>query len=90
MDIKNIRLNLLQVVVVIVQTVSIVWFFSVHFNKLAQVADTTSRTEKKVDNMETDNKLWKGKIEADLSELKVRTAILESKVHDMELKNFGR
>lgn len=90
MDIKNIRMTLATAVVLVINTGGLIWGAAKITAMVEKGNDTAARTERKVDAMDQDNKLWKSKIEADLSDLKVRNAILEAKVKDIELKNWGR
>lgn len=83
MDIKNIRLNVIQVGVLVIQTVTVVWFVGRQANKLDNVGESTARIERNQEREAADNKIWKAKIEADLADLKVRTALLEAKVNTM-------
>lgn len=81
MDIKNIRLNLIQVGVLVIQTVTVVWFIAQQSGKLESVNDSTARIERNQELQAADNKIWKAKIEADLADLKVRTALLEARIN---------
>ncbi len=81
MDIKNIRLNIIQVAVIVVQTITVVWLYAGQAGKLDGVFDTTARIERKQDKESDDNKMWKSKIEADLADLKVRTALMEARLN---------
>lgn len=83
MDIKNIRLNIIQVAVVVIQTVAVVMYVGRQSNKIDSMSDTTSRIERNQEREAADNKIWKAKIEADLADLKVRTALLEARINTM-------
>ncbi|MBV7531353.1 hypothetical protein [Chitinophaga sp. sic0106] len=84
MDLKNIKIGIVQVAIIVAQTVTVVWVIGKSANKIDKVDDTTSRVEKKVDKMDEDNKIWKAQIEANQADFKVRLAILEQKVANME------
>ena len=81
MDIREIRLNIIQVAVVIVQTIAVVGYVGRQAGKIDNVSESTSRIERNQEVQAADNKIWKAKIEADLADLKVRTALLEAKVN---------
>jgi len=82
MDIRNIRMNLIQVAVLVIQTVTVVWIVGKRDGKLDNVADSTARIERNQEREAADNKIWKAKIEADLADLKVRTALLEARINN--------
>jgi hypothetical protein len=81
MDIRDLRLNVIQVAVVIVQTVAVVGYVGRQASKIDNVGESTARIERNQEVQAADNKIWKAKIEADLADLKVRTALLEAKVN---------
>ncbi|RPE05562.1 hypothetical protein EGT74_24575 [Chitinophaga lutea] len=83
MDIKNIRLNIIQVAVVVVQTVAVVMYVGRQSGKIDSVNESTARIERNQEREAADNKIWKAKIEADLADLKVRTALLEARINTM-------
>lgn len=82
MDIRNIRLNIIQVAVLVIQTVTVVWFIGKKDSQLDKLSDSTSRIERNQEQEAADNKIWKAKIEADLADLKVRTALLEARINN--------
>ncbi|MBC9913195.1 hypothetical protein [Chitinophaga varians] len=83
MDIRDIRLNVIQVAVVIGQTIAVVGYVSRQTSKIDSVNESTTRIERNQEAQAADNKIWKAKIEADIADLKVRTALLEAKINTL-------
>lgn len=80
-DVKNIRMNIIQVVLVAVNLACAAMYVAKRDAKLELVANTATRIEAKQDKEAEDNKIWKAKIEADIADLKVRMALLEARVN---------
>lgn len=76
-------MSIVTVVITVSQAVALVWIVAGYAAKLDKVADSTARIEKKQDQEAADNKIWKAKIEADIADLKVRTALLEARVNSL-------
>lgn len=76
-------MNVIQVAIVLVQSVTVVWVVAKQAAKLDSVSEAAGRIERKQDQESADARLWKAKIEADLADLKVRTALLEARVNNM-------
>lgn len=82
-DMKNIRMNVIHVVLVVVNLACAAMYIAKRDAKLEVVADTAARIEAKQDKEAEDNKIWKAKIEADIADLKVRTALLEARINSI-------
>ncbi len=83
MDIKNIRLNIVTATIILVQAIAVVWSAAKMVAKLDNLTETTAEIRTQQDREAQDNKIWKAKIEADLADLKVRTALLEARINTM-------
>lgn len=77
--INNIRLNMIQVAFLLIQTASIVWFFA-HMDSGIQDLNKTVLEIKQAQGQDnTDLKIWKAKVEVDIADLKARLAVIEDR-----------
>lgn len=83
MDIRNIKMSIANVAIILVQAITVVWMVAKMAAKLDNLTETTSKIQVQQDREAQDNKIWKARIEADLADLKVRQALLEAKVNSI-------
>lgn len=83
MDIRNVKMSIVTVAIVLTQAIAVVWMVAKAVAKLDSLQETTAAIQVQQDREAQDNKIWKAKIEADLADLKVRTALLEARVNTM-------
>lgn len=81
--VHNIKFNVIQVGFLLVQTATIVWFFAsmdVHMTSgFESLNKQTTKIEATQDKQADEDKVWREKVEADIAELRIRIAVLESK-----------
>lgn len=90
MDVKDIKFSITTVVIIVVQTVSLVWIYAGSSGKLSRVVEITEEVKRNQEKEASESKIRMSKIEADISDLRVRTGVLEAKLNDMEIKTFSR
>jgi hypothetical protein len=83
MDIRNIKIGIANVAIILVQAITVVWMVAKMAAKLDGLTETTAAIQTQQEREAQDNKIWKAKIEADLADLKVRTALLEARVNSI-------
>ncbi|SHN42194.1 hypothetical protein [Chitinophaga sp. CF418] len=81
---KNMRMNIqMNIVHVLVMCANLIWASYTYAKRdslVDQISDSLIRIESNQKQDAADAKIWRGKVEADLAELKVRTALLEARV----------
>jgi hypothetical protein len=87
MDIRNIKLSIVQVAIIVAQAVTVVWAVAKMYALMENLSSKMTEISVQQDREAQDNKIWKAKIEADLADLKVRQALLEAKVNSMKYEN---
>jgi heme oxygenase len=90
MDIKNIRMGIATVCIIVAQAVTVVWMVASAVGEIKRTATDVATIKDDFKKDAADRALWQQKMEAEMSDLKVRTAISEAKIKELEIKLFGR
>lgn len=90
MDVKDIKFSITTVAIIVIQTVSLVWIYAGSSGKLSRVVEITEEVKKNQEKSSQETNLRMSKMEAEVSEQKVRIAILEAKVHELGIKLFDQ
>ena len=90
MDIRNIKLGIATVCIIVAQAVTVVWIVASAASDIKYVAKEMSTVKDELKTDKSERRMWEQKMETSLADLRVRVAVLEDKVKDMEIKTFGR
>lgn len=90
MDIRNIKIGIATVCIIVIQAVTVVWIVASAASDIKYVAREMSAVKDELKTDKSERRLWEQKMETALADLRVRVAVLEDKVKDIEIKSFGR
>ena len=81
---KDIQINIVPVILVCGNMGMGVYFFTKRDTNIDGKIESVSEAVKRIENNQkqdqVENKIWQGKLEAELADLKLRTALLEARV----------
>lgn len=83
-DAKDIKMNIVHVLLVCSNLAIGTYMFARKDTKIDSqmgiVSDAVTRIESNQKQESAENKIWRGKVEAELADLRIRTALLEARV----------